>query len=132
MFKVMVGNGNYMTAEGLIQQLVITAQGNTLQLPVYLLPISGADLILGAKWLKTIGPHLADYDALNLKFLHKGKLAKLQGDLDYLPTQAHLHHIRRLVHTKSIAEVYSMQLTETQQPQFPLPDLPTDLEPELA
>ena len=88
--------------------MVVTAQGNTLQLLTYLLPISRADLILGARWLKTIGPHLTDYDALNMKYLHKGKLAILQGDLDHFRTQAHLHHIKRLVHTKSIAEVYSM------------------------
>ena len=30
MLKVMVGNGNYMTAEGLVQHLVVIAQGNTL------------------------------------------------------------------------------------------------------
>ena len=89
-------------------------------------------MILGARWLKTIGPHLADYDALNLKFLHKGNLAKLQGELDHFSTQAHLHHIRRLVHTKSIAEVYSMQLLEDQQHQIPLLDLPIDIELELA
>nr|KYP46165.1 Transposon Ty3-I Gag-Pol polyprotein [Cajanus cajan] len=74
MFKVMVGNGNYMTVEGLIQQLVIQAQGNLFQNPVYLLPISGADLILGASWLKTIDPHVADYESLHLKFLYNGNM----------------------------------------------------------
>jgi len=33
-------------------------------LPVFLLPISGVDLFLGANWLKTMGPHLADYESL--------------------------------------------------------------------
>ncbi|WVY97768.1 hypothetical protein V8G54_029919 [Vigna mungo] len=51
-FKVMVGNGNYMQAEGLIQQLTVQTQGNSFTLPVFLLPISGADPILGASWLK--------------------------------------------------------------------------------
>lgn len=59
-FKVMVGNGNYMTAEGLVKKLRVQAQGNVFHLPVFLLPIFGADLILGASWLKTIGPHIAD------------------------------------------------------------------------
>lgn len=69
-FKVMVGNGNYMETKGLVQNLIIQAQGNVFQLPVYALPISEADLILGANWLKTIGPHMADYASLNLRFLH--------------------------------------------------------------
>ena len=64
LFKVMVGNGNYMTVLGMIRELSIQAQGNRFQLPVFLLPISGADLILGANWLKTLGSNIADYDSL--------------------------------------------------------------------
>ena len=132
MFKVMVGNGNYMEAEGLVKQLRVQAQGNLFQLPVFLLPISGADLILGASWLKTIGPHIADYDALQLKFLVAGKFHTLQGDSSLVPQQAQLHHIRRMMTTNSIAEVYSMQVSD----ETPLPksmlDLPTQMELELA
>lgn len=64
MFKVMVGNGNYMHAEGRVQQVLVHAQGNSFQLLVFLLLISGVDLILGTSWLKTIGAHIADYDFL--------------------------------------------------------------------
>lgn len=45
---VMVDNGYYMSIEGLVKQLKIQAQGNTFQLPIFLLLISGADLNLGA------------------------------------------------------------------------------------
>lgn len=48
LFKVLVGNGQSMTAEGLVQQLFVYIQGHELIEPVYLLPISGADLILGS------------------------------------------------------------------------------------
>ena len=68
-FKVMVRNGNYMDAEGMVSKLAIKAQNAKFQLPVFLLPVSGVDLILGASWLKTIGPHIADYDKLQLKFI---------------------------------------------------------------
>lgn len=85
LFKVMVGNGNYMAAEGFIENLSLQAQGHRFQLLVYLLPISGADLILGANWLKTLGPHVADYEALNLKFLHHGQMVTLQGEIHSAP-----------------------------------------------
>jgi len=49
-FRVMVGNGNYMSAEGLIKQLKVQAQGNTFQFQVFLLPIYSADLIFEANW----------------------------------------------------------------------------------
>jgi len=128
LFKVVVGNGNYMTVEGMIRELNIHAQGAKFELLVFLLPISEDDLILGANWLKTIGSHIADYDSLQLKFLHEGKFITLQGEMDYSPTQAHLHHIRRMVNTDSIAEVFSLQLVEDSSYQFPLSDLPADIE----
>ena len=47
-FQVLVGNGSTLTASGLIQDLPVMTQGHTLHLPVYLLPITSADLVLGA------------------------------------------------------------------------------------
>nr|KYP32415.1 Transposon Ty3-G Gag-Pol polyprotein [Cajanus cajan] len=93
MFKVMVGNGNYMSAEGVLQQLNVQAQGHSFVLPVFLLPIFCADLIFGASWLKTIGSHIADFEALQLKFLKDGKFVTLQGDKDLILAQAQLHHM---------------------------------------
>ena len=49
-----------------------------------------------------------------------------------MPTQANLHHIRRMVSTDAIAEVFSMQLVEPSNLQFPLSELPQDIDPELA
>jgi len=57
---------------------------------------------------------------LQLKFLHEWKFITLQGKIDYLPTLAHLHHIRRMVSTDSIVKVFSMQLVEDSSYQFPL------------
>jgi hypothetical protein len=79
-FKVLVGNGQIMTAEGVVTNLSVVIQEHEMLLPVYLLPIAGADLILGTAWLATLGPHVADYSALTLKFFHKGKFITLQGD----------------------------------------------------
>ena len=128
----MVGNGNYMEAEGIIRKLTIKAQNARFQLPVFLLPVSGADLILGASWLKTIGPHIADYDKLQLKFMYDGKFTTLQGENDIIPGQTHLHHIKRMLKIDAIAKIFTMQLIEPNSVQFPLFELPTDMEPELA
>jgi hypothetical protein len=67
-FNVLVGNGQSLMAEGKISQLSVEIQGHKLVLPVFLLPFSGADLILGSSWLATLGPHIADYSTLSLKF----------------------------------------------------------------
>ncbi|XP_047169448.1 uncharacterized protein LOC124837990 [Vigna umbellata] len=132
LFKVMVGNDNYMTVEGMILDLNIQAQGIKFQLPVILLPISGADLILGANWLKPLGSHIADYDSLQLKFLHNGRFITLQGEKDHSPTQAQLHHLKIMVFTHSIAEAFSMQLLESPDLQSSLDELTAELALDLA
>jgi len=131
LFKFMVEIGNYMT-EGMIEEVNIQVQGAKFELPVFLLPISGADLILGANWLKAIGSHIADYELLQLKFLYEGKFITLQGENDCSPTQAHLHHIRRMMNIDSIAKVFGMQLVEESLYHFTLKELPVDIEPKLA
>lgn len=72
-FKVLVGNGQYLTAEGVITELPVLIQGHKLTVPVYLLPVAGTYLILGTTWLATLGPHVADYADMTIKFIHHGK-----------------------------------------------------------
>lgn len=52
--RVLVGNGEIVSVEGIIQQLP--------------LQISVTYIILGSTWLAILGPHVADYAALTLKF----------------------------------------------------------------
>lgn len=92
-FKVMVGNGSYMTTEGFIRDLNLQVQGVELHLSAFVLPICGADLIRGGKWLATLGLHMADYDRSQLKFLQNGKYVTLQGDPSLRPAQAGCHHL---------------------------------------
>ncbi|KAI5400232.1 hypothetical protein KIW84_065234 [Lathyrus oleraceus] len=76
-FQVMVGNGNSLSTIGYISNLPVMIQGNILHLLVYLLPVTDADLVLGAPWLKTLGPHIADYNALSIKFYVKDNFITL-------------------------------------------------------
>ena len=63
-FRVVVGNGDTLTVKSFI---------------VYLLPVSGADLVLGASWLATIGIHVVDYVNMNLWFYWGHRLIALHG-----------------------------------------------------
>lgn len=114
---------------GYINDLPVVIQGNTLHLPVYLLPITGADLVLGAPWLKILGPHIADYNALSIKFYVKDTFITLYGDKHKGPSPAQFHHIKRLHHTHSIEESFTLQFQQI----GPTPDAtPDHLHPEVA
>nr|KYP49955.1 hypothetical protein KK1_028266 [Cajanus cajan] len=107
-FNVMVGNGSALVVEGLIKRLEVTIQNHAIQLPAYLLPRSGADLVLGASWLATLGAHISDYSNLSLKFMLDDKFVTLMGEQTKLPDQAQFHHLRIMFHTNSSAKMYSL------------------------
>ncbi|WVZ07870.1 hypothetical protein V8G54_021216 [Vigna mungo] len=131
-FQVLVGNGNALVAEGVIKELQVKIQGHLLQLPVYLLPISGADLVLGAPWLATLGPHVSDYSSLSIKFYIGNKLVTLHGDNSSLPQPAQFNHFKRMCHTKGIAELFSLQVQSPPTIQDQWLDLPKNMEPEIV
>jgi predicted aspartyl protease len=128
-FQVLVGNGESLTVEGIVRKLQIQVQGHELTVPAYLLPVAGADLILGSSWLATLGPHIADYANLTLKFYQQGKFITLQGDRGPAPQQSQLHQLRRMQHTNSIAQCFTVQLIQPVSSQDILEDLPSDIEP---
>ncbi|KAJ1430288.1 Aspartic peptidase domain superfamily [Sesbania bispinosa] len=86
--QVVVGNGAALTVKGWIRELEVQIQGHFLKLPVYLLPVSGADLVLGAEWLATLGPYISDYSTLTVKFYLDNHFITLHGERPQLPTQA--------------------------------------------
>ncbi|CAJ2644785.1 unnamed protein product [Trifolium pratense] len=131
-FKVLVGNGEIMTAEGVIQNLALNIQGTELQVPVFLLPVAGADVILGASWLATLGPHVADYASLTVKFFINGKFVTLQGEATPRPAAAQFNHFKRLHYTDAIAECFTIQWLKSHTDEDIFRDLPTNIEPEIA
>ncbi|GAU23864.1 hypothetical protein TSUD_369720 [Trifolium subterraneum] len=131
-FQVLVGNGQSLTVEGIVRQLHVQVQGHELTVPAYLLLVAGADLILGSSWLASLGPHIADYAALTLKFYQNGKYITLQGDTSAQPLQAQFHQLSRMHHTNAIAECFTIQMLALEVPQDILSDLPSNMEPELA
>jgi len=131
-FKVLVGNGQSMIAEGVVPNLSITLQGHELTIPVFLLPVVGADIILGSSWLATLGPHVADYAALTLKFFNKGKFMALQGERGTPPKLAQFNHYRMMRNTDAIADSFTVQLFQFHTEDDALKYLPQHIAPEIA
>lgn len=65
---MLVDDGNSLQVEEPIENLQVKVQDHLLIFSIYLLPITGADLILGASWLASIGPHIPNYSNMNCSF----------------------------------------------------------------
>ncbi|WVY99743.1 hypothetical protein V8G54_025813 [Vigna mungo] len=69
---VMVGSSNLLCCDRLFPYVEIKIQEHTLHVSFYILPLRGADIVLGAPWLKSIGHVLMDYTQFTISFTHQG------------------------------------------------------------
>ncbi|XP_039115571.1 uncharacterized protein LOC120251094 [Dioscorea cayenensis subsp. rotundata] len=107
-FKVFVGNGSFLQVEGVVENLPLRVQNHIIHLSVFLLPIVGADIIIGTSWLATLGPHIVDYNAMTLQFYLNDEFITLKGDTYFKPHKSSVHQLSRLYSTKSIAACFTL------------------------
>ena len=61
--RVMVGNGHHVECTTICEAVPISIQDIEFTVDLYVLPIAGANVVLGVQWLKTLGPIIIDYTA---------------------------------------------------------------------
>ncbi|XP_058733199.1 uncharacterized protein LOC131604800 [Vicia villosa] len=122
-FSVMVGNGSHLQCEGICDNVEIMLQNKPFNLPFYLLPIEGADVVLGMAWLRTLGPIQADFSIPSLTFQHLTKPITLTGDPTPFPTHTSFHQLKQLIHTDAVAS-FHLLLMEPTNPLIPTPNPP--------
>ena len=60
--SVMVGNGQQLECCWLCEAVTIDLQTASFTVDLYVLPIVGANVILGVQWLQSLGPVLTNYN----------------------------------------------------------------------
>lgn len=96
--RAMVGNGQQLECNCLCEGLVITIQATQFVVDLHVLPIAGANIVLGVQWLKSLGPVLTDYNSLCMKFLHAGQFVELKGDTEMTLSSLSSYQFHRLLH----------------------------------
>lgn len=110
--KVLVGNGNAMFVQGLVSDLEIKIQTHKFIFLVYLLPIVGADILLGSNWLASLGPHIMDYNSRTLEFFYNNELIILQGEKLLKLFQTFVSQLHRLFSTCAIASCFTIIMSQ--------------------
>lgn len=65
---------------------------------LHVLPIVGANVVLGVQWLKSLGLVLTDYNSLRMKFFHAGTFVELKGDTETTQSSLSSSQFHRLLH----------------------------------
>ena len=100
-------------------------QGQSFSLDLFVLGLRGADIVLGAQWLKRLGPVLMNYNQLTMTFFYNNACVELRGDSPTTPIG--LHHFQRLTRLDLEAQLFSLHVIDPIEPlHSPLPPLLPD------
>jgi hypothetical protein len=108
-FKVMVGNGNTLDCTSQCTNVDFKIQGNKFVADFYILPLGGAEVVLGVPWLIKLGPILMDYTTLKMQFNYLGRPIELKADAPFKPKDISAPQVKRCVATNSVSLLLHLQ-----------------------
>jgi len=76
----MVGNDSLVHCARFCPDVLISLQNTLFYIPLYLLPIEGADVVLGMEWLQNLGLISADFSIPSISSLDDNHTITLKGD----------------------------------------------------
>jgi hypothetical protein len=87
---VTVANGDRVTCRGLLKHAAITIGKESFTVDLHAIPLGGFDVVLGTRFLKTLGPILWDFSAQWMSFWHMDHQVEWTG-LSSPGRPAHVH-----------------------------------------
>jgi hypothetical protein len=123
-FQIMIANGGSMKCEGSCENVHLQIGDYHLKSHIFSIDMGGCDIVLGADWLRTLGPILMDFKALTMQFDQEGHQYKFQGIIVGSPEVIISHRMEKMLkkgHSGVIAQIHAIQATET-------PPVPQDLQ----
>jgi hypothetical protein len=122
-FQIMIANGGSMKCGGRCENVCLQIGDYHLKSHMFAIDMGGCDIVLGAYWLRTLGPILMDFKELTMKFDQEGHQYKFQGITIGSPEIVSFHRMEKLLkkgHYGVISQLHAIQETET-------PSVPQDL-----
>jgi hypothetical protein len=127
-FQIMIANGGSMKCGGRCENVCLQIGDYHLKSHMFAIDMGGCDIVLGAEWLRTLGPILMDFQNLTMQFDQGGHKYKFQGITAGSPEVISSHRMEKLLkkgHSGVIAQLHAIQATE-------IPPVPQDLQALLA
>ncbi|CAM8954210.1 unnamed protein product [Rhodiola kirilowii] len=135
--SVIVGNGDTLRCEGVCHDVSLRVGEHAFSVDLHLLPIFGADVVLGAEWLSGLGPTTFCFKNLWMSFCHQGTTTRLDG-LQHAtrPTQMSLTQLKRAHMHGGVSHYFHIQAAHSRptshSPPFPDLILPSSLSPSVS
>jgi hypothetical protein len=115
-FQIMIANGGSIKCEGRCENVCLQIGDYLLKSHMFSIDMGGCDIVMGADWLRTLGPILMDFKSLTMKFDQEGHQYKSQGITVGSPNIISSHRMEKLLkkgHSGVISQLHGIQATWT-------------------
>lgn len=79
-FKVFIGSDEHLVCSDVCRRVEINIQNTTLIKDLFVLPMGGANIVLGIQWLAKLGPVTTNHKELTMEFNIGDKQVHFQGE----------------------------------------------------
>jgi hypothetical protein len=114
-FQIMIANGGSMKCGGICENVCLQIGQYHMKYHMFAIDMGGCDIVLGAEWIRTLGPILMDFKELTMQFHQEGQQYKFQditiGSSEIISS----HRMEKMLkkgHFGIITQVHSSQATE--------------------
>ena len=121
-FQVLIANGGSMKCGGRCENVKLQMGDYHLKTRMFAIDMGGCDIVLGAEWLRTLGPMTMDFQELYMSFVKDSHTYLLQGIKANPPEIISSHRMEKLLkkgHVGIIAQLHALELCETRAPDPP-------------
>eukprot|EP00253_Pinus_taeda_P035006 PITA_35006 len=115
-FQVQITDGGTMKCEGHCENVKLQMGDYQLKTHLFAIHMGGCDIVLGAEWLRTLGPITMDFQELYMSFKQNNSTHTLCGLQAGAPSIISLHRMEKLLkkgHHGVIAQSNAIQGVET-------------------
>jgi hypothetical protein len=115
-FQIMIVNGGSMKCGGHCENVFLQIGEYHLKYHMFVIDMGGCDIVLGEKWLRTLGPILMDFKELTTQFDQEGQQYKFQGIIVSSPEIISFHFMEKMLkkcHSGIISQLCALQAIET-------------------
>jgi hypothetical protein len=112
----MIASGGSMKCGGCCENVCLQIGDYHLKSHMFSIDMGSCDIVLGADWLRTLGPILMDFKVLTMQFDQEGHQYKFQGIIVGSPEVISSHRMEKLLkkgHSSVIAQLCAIQATGT-------------------
>lgn len=117
--RVIIANGSILECRHRCADISLLLQSHYFTMTLHVLPISGANMVLGIDWLKELGTKVTNYTTLSMKFNHLGHFVELCTDVASRPIHSSTNQIKIMLHkgsTSSTSSLFHFALQPTNNP----------------